>query len=160
MSKPRSPRDLDAIDERLLNEMQDRCPPVTNPFQELGVRVGVAEEVEQLSSKYGLTDYVREGNLTIAISTAGKSPAIARRLREELTDYLGGEFPALLDVAGEVRTRVRAAKRMPDNETWQTAISPELRALCVNGRLAEAKRLMFANLGLVDRWQEETVTHG
>ncbi len=73
MSKPRSLRDLDAIDERLLYEMQDRFALVPNPFQELGARVGVAEEVEQLSSKYGLTDYVREGDLTIAISTAGKS---------------------------------------------------------------------------------------
>ncbi len=39
MSKPRSLRELDAIDSRLLNEMQDRFPLVPNPFQELGTRL-------------------------------------------------------------------------------------------------------------------------
>ncbi len=122
-----------------------------------GVMVNAADDTPNCD--FILPSIVREGDLTIAISTAGKSPAIARRLREELTDYLGGEFPALLDVAGDVRTRVRAAKRMPDNETWQTAISPELRALCVKGRISEAKRLMFTNLGLADLWDEETVAN-
>ncbi len=49
---------------------------------------------------------------------------------------------------------------MPDNETWQTAISPELRALCVKGRVTEAKRLMFTNLGLAELWEEEAMANG
>lgn len=44
MSKPRSLRDLDAIDNRLLNEMQDRFPLVPNPFQELRTRIGTSED--------------------------------------------------------------------------------------------------------------------
>lgn len=93
---------------------------------------------------------VREGDLTLAISTAGKSPAIARRMREELTEYLAGEFPALLEVAGEVRTIAYAANRMPDQATWQAAITPKLRALCVKGNVEDAKRLMLEDLGLPD----------
>ena len=131
---------------------------IASDARERGVLVNAADDTPNCD--FILPSIVREGDLTIAISTAGKSPAIARRLREELTEYLGGEFPALLDVAAEVRTRVRAANRMPNNEIWQTAISPELRALCVKGRLAEAKQLMYANLGVADLWQEETVVNG
>lgn len=100
------------------------------------------------------------GGHEASLKVQGLLTAGARRHREEPTDHLGGEFPALLDVAGEVRTRVRAANRMPDQETWQTATSPELRALCVKGRLTDAKRLTLTNLGLADLWQEETVING
>lgn len=44
MNKPRSLRELDAIDERLLHDMRDSFPLVANPFQELGARVGLEEE--------------------------------------------------------------------------------------------------------------------
>ena len=93
---------------------------------------------------------VREGDLTVAVSTGGKSPAVARRLQEELTAYRGGEFPALLDGAGEVRTLARRANRNPDQDTWQAAITPEFRALCVKGHTNDAKRLMLEALGLAD----------
>jgi precorrin-2 dehydrogenase/sirohydrochlorin ferrochelatase len=141
-----------ARDDTSTNEL------IATDARERGVLVNAADDTPNCD--FILPSIVREGDLTIAISTAGKSPAIARRLREELTDYLGGEFPALLDVAGEVRTTVRAAKRMPSNEIWQASITPELRALCVKGRLDEAKGLMFANLGLADLWKEEAVVNG
>ncbi len=125
--------------------------------RERGVLVSAADDTP--TCDFILPSIVREGDLTITISKAGRGPAIARRLQEELTDYLGGEFPALLDVAPAVRTRVRAADRMPDQETWQTAISPGLRALCIKGRLTDPKWPMFTNFGLADLWQEETVVN-
>ncbi len=35
-----------------------------------------------------------------------------------------------------------------------------MRALCVNERFTEARRLMLTNLGLANLWQEETVVNG
>lgn len=50
---------------------------------------------------------VERGPLVVAISTGGKSPALARRLRERLADELGPEYGVWLDILGRVRDLVR-----------------------------------------------------
>jgi precorrin-2 dehydrogenase len=59
---------------------------------------------------------VRRGDLQIAISTAGKSPALAQRLRKDLEAEFGPEYGVWLDELGEARQRLFAS-----------AIDPELR---------------------------------
>lgn len=46
---------------------------------------------------------VRRGDLTISISTGGKSPALARQLRKDLEKLFGNEYAELLDLLGKVR---------------------------------------------------------
>jgi len=56
---------------------------------------------------------VRRGPLQIAISTSGKSPALAKRLRQQLEKEFGPEYEAWLNqIAGE-RKRVRALSLPP-----------------------------------------------
>ena len=50
---------------------------------------------------------VRKGKITLAASTSGTSPALARRLREELDAYLTEDMPALADLLAEVRQEIR-----------------------------------------------------
>jgi precorrin-2 dehydrogenase/sirohydrochlorin ferrochelatase len=52
---------------------------------------------------------VRRGDLQIAISTAGKSPALAQRLREEIDALLPEDTGAWLDQLGETRLKMLAA---------------------------------------------------
>ncbi len=49
---------------------------------------------------------VRRGELQIAISTAGKSPALAQRLREEIDALLDPGMGEWLDAVGEIRQRI------------------------------------------------------
>jgi precorrin-2 dehydrogenase / sirohydrochlorin ferrochelatase len=49
---------------------------------------------------------VRRGALQIAISTAGKSPALAQRLRKELESQFGPEYEAWVEAIGEARTEL------------------------------------------------------
>ena len=49
---------------------------------------------------------VRRGDLQIAISTAGKSPALAQRLRQEIDTMLPEDTGAWLDKLGETRSRM------------------------------------------------------
>jgi siroheme synthase-like protein len=51
-------------------------------------------------------------DLTVAVSTAGKSPALAVRVRNLVGDLLGPEYGALLDLLGDLRAEV--ARRVPD----------------------------------------------
>ena len=48
---------------------------------------------------------VRRGPLTIAISTAGCSPAVARAIREEIQQLYGPEVSRYLRQAGRVRKK-------------------------------------------------------
>jgi siroheme synthase-like protein len=92
---------------------------------------------------------VRRGDLTIAIATGGRSPALARRLREELEERFGPEWGEILRVLGEVREETLAA--LPDiaerSERWQEALDiDELETLVASGRRDEARALLRGRL--------------
>ncbi len=53
----------------------------------------------------------RQGDLTVAVSTAGKSPALAVRLRDRIGRVIGPEHATLVDLLGEWREEV--ARRVP-----------------------------------------------
>ena len=53
-----------------------------------------------------LPSIVQQGDLQIAISTSGKSPALAKKLREEMEGSYGSEYQIFLDIMGAVREKV------------------------------------------------------
>jgi len=60
---------------------------------------------------------VRQGDLIISISTAGKSPALARKLRMELEKRFGAEYRVLVDILGAIRPEILASGlEQSDNE--------------------------------------------
>jgi precorrin-2 dehydrogenase/sirohydrochlorin ferrochelatase len=63
---------------------------------------------------------VRRGDLQIAISTAGKSPALAQRLREEIDAMLPEDTGAWLDKIGEARLKILEA--YPSSEERKEAL--------------------------------------
>ena len=63
---------------------------------------------------------VQRGDLQIAISTAGKSPALAQRLREEVDAMLPEDTGAWLDQLGATRSRILEA--LPPSEERKHAL--------------------------------------
>ncbi|MBI3995364.1 MAG: bifunctional precorrin-2 dehydrogenase/sirohydrochlorin ferrochelatase [Nitrospirae bacterium] len=51
---------------------------------------------------------IARGDLIIAVSTSGKSPALARRIRRELERSFGAEYGRFLKLLGQVREQVQA----------------------------------------------------
>jgi uroporphyrin-III C-methyltransferase/precorrin-2 dehydrogenase/sirohydrochlorin ferrochelatase len=56
---------------------------------------------------------VRRGHLTIAISTNGRSPALARRIREELEARFGPEYAEATERLGSLRDQAKAEGQSP-----------------------------------------------
>lgn len=61
-----------------------------------------------------LPSIINQGDLSIAISTAGKSPAFAKHLRRRLQDQFGPEYGHMLDLMGNIRKRLLAEAHTPE----------------------------------------------
>ena len=72
------------------------------------------DDVEHCHFYYGAV--VQRGDLQIAISTNGKSPSLAQRLRKELEAQFGPEYEAWLEWLGAAREALRASGPCPDSE--------------------------------------------
>jgi precorrin-2 dehydrogenase/sirohydrochlorin ferrochelatase len=87
---------------------------------------------------------VRRGELLLAISTGGRAPALAKRLRRRLTAELGWEWEALVDVLGQVRAETLPTRTV-DFATWADrwrAVldrEDELLGLLAEGRIDEVR---------------------
>jgi len=57
----------------------------------------------------------RKGDLNIAISTGGKAPALAVRLKERLQKEIGPQYERFLELSGQLREPL--ARNIPDFET-------------------------------------------
>jgi precorrin-2 dehydrogenase/sirohydrochlorin ferrochelatase len=86
---------------------------------------------------------VRRGPLTIAISTGGASPALARRLREDLEEFFGPEYGPYLDLLQRVREKILEIRRgHPDN----AALFHRLVASPLKEAIAEGDKEKIAHL--------------
>ena len=69
-----------------------------------GILVNVADKPDLCD--FYLGSIVQKGNLKIAISTNGKSPTIAKRIKEVLNEALPDEIDALLDNMQSIRNKI------------------------------------------------------
>jgi siroheme synthase-like protein len=95
-----------------------------------------------------LPSVIRRGDIVIAVSTGGASPALARRLRQELEAFLDEDYAPLAELLQEVRQELRSQGIVVDSEVWQRAIDGRLRALLAQRRSARAKAYLLASLGV------------
>ena len=72
-----------------------------------GILCNAVDDIENCRFYYG--SIVQRGDLQIAISTNGKSPALAQRLRQELEQQFGPEYEVWLEWLGAARELMRAA---------------------------------------------------
>ena len=90
---------------------------------------------------------MRRGDFTIAISTGGRSPALARKIRTRLEKDFGDEYASLTLLIDEVRTEVRRQGIEVDGDGWQKAMDIDLIIdLLKKGDRQKAKATLFSNL--------------
>jgi precorrin-2 dehydrogenase / sirohydrochlorin ferrochelatase len=70
-----------------------------------GISVNIVDDPQKCD--FILPSVVQRGDLAVAIGTGGKSPALARHLREELEDKYGTEYEVLLNILGSLRQSMK-----------------------------------------------------
>jgi siroheme synthase-like protein len=129
-----------AEQDALTNEM------IGSEAREAGVLVNVMDDTEHCNFIAG--SVVRQGALTVAISTNGCAPALAVRLRQRLQRELGPEYAELLKLMYELRKPL--ADRYPDfaqrRAIWYDLVDSDIIRHLRQGRpeLARARALELA----------------
>lgn len=116
-------------------------------FQEAensGILINVVDYPEQCS--FIAPSIVNRGPVTVAISTGGASPALARKLREELTANAVLGWADLAEIMSSVRREVKKRGLVLDPQRWQCCLTSDLLQLAQEGRGAEALASLLSNL--------------
>jgi len=92
-----------ATDDKEVNEQ------VMRDCRSRGIPVNVVDDPERCD--FILPSIAEQGDLMIAVSTGGKSPALAKRLRKEMERKYGPEYRELLNIMGKLRSRIVARGR-------------------------------------------------
>lgn len=95
-----------------------------------------------------LSSVLRRGDLTVAVSTGGTSPALARTVREELELYFTQEYESLAKLAAEVREELSNRSITVPFETWRRALSGEVRQFLMHSDFTRAKSHLLKELGI------------
>ncbi len=110
-----------------------------------GVLVNVVDDSEH--SDFIVPSQLRRGDITIAVSTAGKSPALARKIRTRLEKDFGAEYASLALLVDEVRSELKRQGIKINGYGWQEAIDLDmLIELLRAGQNEKAKATLLANL--------------
>ena len=103
-----------ATDSSIINRQ------VAAEAREKSVLVNVVDDAGY--SDFIAPSIVRRGDITIAISTSGQSPALARKLRTKIEKEFGEEYARLGRLLDEVRAEARKQNIVVDGDGWQEAI--------------------------------------
>jgi siroheme synthase-like protein len=113
LPKPFEPADLD---KKFLviaaTSIRDVNASVFAEADKRQILCNAVDDIDHCHFYYG--SVVQRGDLQIAISTNGKSPALAQRLRKELEQQFGPDYAAWLDYLGAAREVLRAQSTDPE----------------------------------------------
>lgn len=141
-----TPGDLkDAFIAIVATTETDTNKRVAGEAKRQGVLVNVVDDLEQ--SDFIVPACLRRGDLTIAISTAGRSPALARKIRARLEGDFGEEYTSLVSLINEVRTELKQRGVTVSSSAWQKALDVDwLLGLLRNSQREKAKATLLGNL--------------
>jgi len=111
----------------------------------VGALVNVVDDPEP--SDFIVPSLLRRGNLSIAISTGGMSPALARKIRTRLEESFGKEYASVVSLVEETRSAMRRKGMKIHAERWQDALDLDLLArLLRKGQKEKAKAALMRKL--------------
>ena len=118
---------------------------VANEAKGRGIFVNVVDDPDPCD--FIVPSTIRRGELTVAISTAGKSPALAKKIRRNLERSLGEEYAALVPIVEKIRSSLKREGISVKAEAWQEALDLGLLTRLVRaGEKKKAKNVLMRRL--------------
>ena len=89
---------------------------------------------------------LKRGEVTVAISTGGASPALARKFREELSSNSIMGYADLAPILSWARGELRRKRVTVDPDHWQKCLSDDLLSIVQQGKQEEAMEKLMNDL--------------
>ena len=113
--------------------------------RKIGILVNVVDKPD--ISDFIVPSYFRRGDIIVAVSTSGRSPALARKIRGELERDFKAEYAQLAVIANEVRNELKQRGVTVSGDDWQEVLNlNSLIELIRRGKNQEAREIMLSKL--------------
>jgi precorrin-2 dehydrogenase/sirohydrochlorin ferrochelatase len=119
---------------------------IASKAKALGILVNSVDQ--PLDCTFIMPSVVRSGDLQIAISTGGKSPALAKKIRGELEGIFGPEYASFIELLGMIRRELLSMGK-PSSENkiiFQRLVNSPIMELIKEGDIGGVKRTLSSFL--------------
>jgi len=132
---------IGATDDESLNRQ------ISNDAERVHILCNIADRPEVCN--FILPSIVRRGDLVITISTSGKSPALAKHLRQKMETQFGREYADFLLLMGAIRQKLLSQAHEPEahKALFNQLIDSDLIQLMQAGKTEEINSLLYKVLG-------------
>jgi precorrin-2 dehydrogenase/sirohydrochlorin ferrochelatase len=132
---------IGATDDETLNRQ------VSKDAERAHILCNIADRPEVCN--FILPSIVHQGDLVITISTSGKSPALAKNLRQKLETQFGREYADFLLLMGAIRQKLLNQAHEPEvhKAVFNQLIDSDLIQLMQAGKTKEINSLLYKILG-------------
>ncbi len=139
---------IGATDDESLNHQ------VSKDAEQAHILCNIADRPEVCN--FILPSIVRRGDLVITVSTSGKSPALAKRLRKQLETQFGQEYADFLLLMGAIRKKLLAQAHEPEahKDLFHKLIESNILNLMHAGKKEDVNMLLYKILGEGYRLEE------
>ncbi len=127
-----------ATNDRVVNQA------IFEEAENLGVLLNAVDDPSRCS--FIAPSIIERGPVTLAISTGGASPALARKLRETLAKSAALDWADATSVLAKARRLIKEQQIAVDPQRWQCSMTPELLALVRSNRDDEALEMLMDGL--------------
>ena len=131
---------ITCTDDRLVNHQ------VFRDSDAAGVWVNSADD--PVNCSFILPAVARQGDLTLTISTNGKSPAMATWLRRRFEAEFDERYDRLMDLLVEVRAEARSVLGTSEVPGWNEALDDGIFELVAAGEVHAARQQLRLSIGL------------
>lgn len=143
-SAPAVPKALDGLALVIVSGGPlDQAADLSRRCRELGIPVNVVDEPVLCS--FLMPALVERGPITVAISTGGRSPLLAKLIRHAIDQVLPARLGDLAELAGDARPLVRGQIACPSARLrfWGRMLSGPVARLALSGRMDAARTALF-----------------
>ncbi|MBW1996875.1 MAG: bifunctional precorrin-2 dehydrogenase/sirohydrochlorin ferrochelatase [Deltaproteobacteria bacterium] len=128
---------------------------VSHLAKERGILVNAVDQPSDCS--FILPSVVRRGDLLICISTSGKSPALAKKIREELETRFGEEYGLFLALMGRLRKLIlnRGLDHRENRKVFYKLVDSDLLGFLKDAEWEKAASLIRETTGV--EWTAENI---
>jgi len=105
-----------------------------------GVWVNSADDVNNCS--FLLPAVHRDGTVTVAVSTGGASPALARWIRTRVAETVGTDMSVVSELLDEARSRMKIYGKSTETLNWAQILEQKVVPLVRRGHIEEARSVL------------------